>query len=243
MDDAGRMCHLWEWNWRSPSMPRIVKFGPLAGVLIAALWLSVGPIDAQTTRCEDPLMLDLSGSGVRTTSEVYPVLFDLDGDGIRTKVTWSESKVDVGILWAEANGNRTVDGGPELFGNRTRLWLHHGWAAKNGMEALAQYDDVRLGGNADHLITKDDEIWQRLQVWIDRNHDGLMQPQESVKLQELGIESISLAFHVLPLAESLDGHGNVHFARSTFTRRIHVAKGSPTVKTFVIEDVILHEAP
>jgi hypothetical protein len=36
-------------------------------------------------------------------------------------------------------------------------------------------DDPAYGGNGDGAITHHDHIWTRLRLWVDRNHDALVQ--------------------------------------------------------------------
>lgn len=70
----------------------------------------------------------------------------------------------------------------------------------NGFAALAVYDL-----NHDGVIDSQDEIYSRLRVWIDANHDGVAQPEELHTLAELGVERISLHYRESP---RVDQYGN-----------------------------------
>jgi len=59
-------------------------------------------------------------------------------------------------------------------------------------EALLVYDQPKRGGNGDGLIDASDDVFPRLLVWIDDNHDGKMQRNELYTLASLGIASIAL---------------------------------------------------
>jgi hypothetical protein len=69
----------------------------------------------------------------------------------------------------------------------SREILTNGTKAKNGYDALAQYDL-----NEDNLIDSNDNIFNLLQVWIDKNEDGISSKDELFTLSQLGIKSLSL---------------------------------------------------
>ena len=75
----------------------------------------------------------------------------------------------------------------------------------NGFAALAVYDDPSRGGNNNGIIDPQDQIWPKLRVWIDANHDGVSQAGELHTLLSLGIKGIDLEY--IP-SERVDGHGN-----------------------------------
>ena len=132
----------------------------------------------------DPLIFDLDGDGIRTTSLDYSTAyFDLDGDGFAEKVAWVGD--GDGLLTLDRNGDGTVTNGQELFGDRTRLI--NGEYATSGFEALREFDD-----NNDGKIDAKDNVYSKLKMWQDINHDGLSQSEELKSLADLGIVSIGL---------------------------------------------------
>lgn len=69
---------------------------------------------------------------------------------------------------------------------------------EDGAKALAQYDRREFGGNNDGRIDANDRVFKKLRLWIDKNHDGISQPDELARLDSLGIQSFSLdAVHFL----------------------------------------------
>ena len=96
-----------------------------------------------------------------------------------------------------------IDDGGELFGNHTRLV--DGTFASNGYEALAQYDEVINGGNANGFIDPGDAVFARLRIWTDWNHDGRTDPGELLTLSEAGIVAIDLDYH---FSHKQDRYGN-----------------------------------
>lgn len=69
---------------------------------------------------QSPLILDLNGDGVKTTS-IFDgsVYFDHDGNGFAEKTGWVST--DDGLLVRDINGNGLIDNGSELFGSNTLL--------------------------------------------------------------------------------------------------------------------------
>lgn len=64
-----------------------------------------------------PLILDLDGDGVETTSLKERTFFDHDGNGFAEQTAWSAD--DDGILVYDRNNNGVIDSGAELFGDNT----------------------------------------------------------------------------------------------------------------------------
>ncbi|MDR0903427.1 MAG: hypothetical protein LBM59_02210 [Ruminococcus sp.] len=130
-----------------------------------------------------PLVIDLDGNGFETTGQAGGVYFDLDSNGFAEKTSWIAGGND-GFVTLDLNENGIIDGGEELFGNYTKL--SDGTLAKDGFEALAEYDT-----NADGKIDSSDEIYDKLQVWVD-NGNGTTESSELHSLSDLGIASIGL---------------------------------------------------
>jgi hypothetical protein len=156
----------------------------------------------------DPLVLDLDGDGIETVgiNPLAPVLFDHDNDGVRTGTGWIKS--DDGLLVLDRNGNGTIDGGAELFGDNTPSAA--GALAANGFIALQGQDS-----NADGQINSQDTSYTQLRVWRDLNQDGISQAGELQTLSQAGIASIGVA----GTATNVDlGNGNTQIASGSFTR-------------------------
>lgn len=186
--------------------------------------------------CNSPLLLDLNGDGIRTTTGWHPVRFDFDGDGTQEITAWTAADGEEGFLWLDLNANKAVDNGRELFGDSTLLPT--GETSRHGFEALAVYDRSELGGNGDGLITDNDFIWRFLRLWIDRNHDGISQPREVRHLTAEGVVSISLDYVE---SRDYDDAGNLHLYQSTFERRVNRQFGPPYLRTQEAHDVYFLE--
>ena len=130
----------------------------------------------------DPLVLDLSGSGIVPTAlgtagaaGASTTHFDFTGDGFAVRTAWVPA--GSGILVLDANGNGLVDGASELFGSSNQ----------DGFNVLESYD-----ANHDGVIDASDPVWSKLKVWQDANGNGQVDPGEMRSLEEAGIASISL---------------------------------------------------
>jgi hypothetical protein len=88
------------------------------------------------------LVLDLDGDGIESVglNAINPLMFDLTGTGVKTSVGWI--KPDDGFLVLDRNGNGTIDGGAELFGDATPL--SGGGTASNGFTALTDLDSLNI---------------------------------------------------------------------------------------------------
>jgi len=133
------------------------------------------------------------------------------GSGRRIKVAWTVPNGDQGWLALDRNGNGVIDDGTELFGNHTPQPLSDD---PNGFRALAVYDSAEQGGNGDGVISAADSIYSRLRVWIDRNHDGVSQPDEIKTQADVGITEIYLSYQIV---QRRDRYGNVFRYRSRVT--------------------------
>ena len=138
---------------------------------------------AEKTRY-DPLIFDLDGDGYNVEKKELGANFDLDKNGFAEKINWTKKD---GFLCLDLNGNGAIDDGGELFGDQTLL--ADGTRAKNGFEALAQYDS-----NGDGVIDAGDEIFDSLRIWVDADGNGVSGEGEMKTLAELGITSISLGY-------------------------------------------------
>lgn len=129
------------------------------------------------------LAFDLDGDGLETRNDFSRVYFDSNNDGIKTATSWVLP--DDGMLVMDRNGNGLIDNGSELFGTGTTL--SDGSLARDGFEALAPQDS-----NGDGIINSDDANWSMLNIWRDRNQDGISQSDELSSLTQRSIASINL---------------------------------------------------
>ncbi|MDJ0835402.1 MAG: hypothetical protein QNK37_02735 [Acidobacteriota bacterium] len=138
-----------------------------------------------------PIVIDLSSDGFRFSGPEGAVHYDLYNSGIPVHIQWVERNGDDAFLVRDANDNGRVDHGGELFGNGTDL-LTTGEKASNGFVALAEFDLEAFGGNNDGVITKEDEVWYELHLWLDRNADGVSQPSELTYIMETEIRELGI---------------------------------------------------
>ncbi|MBF7684172.1 hypothetical protein I2F27_12815 [Acinetobacter sp. B5B] len=153
-----------------------------------------------------PLVLDLNHDGhIRTTSISDGTYFNLNNEGTKEKTAWIDT--EDGLLVLDKNADGKIDTGNELFGNYTQL--QSGKNADNGFDALADYDL-----NHDDQIDEQDDIYSKLQVWQDINHNGKVDQGELRSLSEVGITSIRTNYDN---NATIDEFGNAHKQTSSFT--------------------------
>jgi len=114
--------------------------------------------------------------------------------GHRMQFGWTRRGSHNAFLWLDNH----------LFGNYTEQPPSDD---PNGFAALAVYDS-----NHDGVIDSHDPVFSKLRLWIDKNHDGVTQPDELSTLPELGVYSISLHYKT---QRYFDANGNLFRYRST----------------------------
>lgn len=146
--------------------------------------------------CASPIIVDTTGQGFQLTSAADGVIFDISGTGDPGLIAWTDRKSGNAFLALDRNHNGKIDNGKELFGDYSEQppCPGGGRSCLNGYRALAEFDKPENGGNADGIIDSRDEVYSKLLLWIDANHDGLSQPEELHHLPELGVYSISLNY-------------------------------------------------
>ncbi len=128
---------------------------------------------AEDTR--SPLIVDLDGDGVETTTVDDGVYFDHDGNNFAEKTAWVGK--DDGLLVRDINDNGKIDNGTELFGNNSVL--SNGQKANNGFEALKDLDS-----NGDGVFNSSDTAWNEVKVWKDSNQNGKVDDGEFLTLEQ-----------------------------------------------------------
>ncbi|WP_430885365.1 calcium-binding protein [Fusibacter sp. JL216-2] len=155
---------------------------------------------------QTPIILDLNGDGIQTTSINNIAYFDHQDDGFKEKTGWL-SRED-GLLVRDIDGNGLIESGRELFGNNT--YLENGSKASDGFEALAALDK-----NGDGVIDSGDENFGELKIWKDANGDGNSQENELHKLSEFDIIRLNLQN---TLKNETDENGNILFMKGTYVK-------------------------
>ena len=153
-----------------------------------------------------PLIVDLDGDGVETTTTEDGTHFDHDNNGFAEKTSWVGK--DDGLLVRDLNNNGQIDDGTELFGNNSVL--SSGEKAANGFEALADLDS-----NNDGIFDNSDTAWNQVDVWKDSNQNGKVDEGELLTLEQAGIESIDLDYQN---SNTVDANGNTVGQIGTFDK-------------------------
>jgi hypothetical protein len=174
----------------------------------ASLRVRLAALVRQQIAPRDPLILDLDGDGIATTTARGGRLFDLDGDG-RTERVANVVGGDA-FLALDRNGNGRIDDGRELFGDQ------HG--AKDGFAELAKFD-----GNGDGTIDAADPVFQRLSL-LDRGG-------RQRSLADAGISSLNVQ-------DRTDANANLGGSRLTATSRYSRGDGIGGLIGNVVLDVV-----
>lgn len=169
------------------------------GTTMAALRFYADEIKEDSNQSVDPLVLDLDGDGIETTTLAsFSPYFDLNGDNFAERTGWIHR--DDGFLVVDSNSNGNIDDISEMFGN----------AGTSGFAALATYDS-----NLDGVVDASDNDFAMLKVWQDLDQDGVADNGELKTLTEAGIASLTVTpTSTTPVTQV----GNVIAATGTYTR-------------------------
>jgi hypothetical protein len=158
---------------------------------------------------DSPLVLDLFGDGIKSTTLEEGVRFDIKASGHKGKVAWIAGSArpgwDDAFLARDLNGNGKIDDGSELFGQATRL--AGGGLPANGFVALKDLDS-----NGDDKFDAKDAAFKEILLWQDKNQNGISESSELIALAQ-EVKSIDLMFQATSIT---DMSGNRILAVSKF---------------------------
>jgi hypothetical protein len=149
-----------------------------------------------------PIVLDPFSKGFHFTDITHGVKFRVTDNGPLLQMSWPAASSRNGWLVLDRNGNGVIDDFTELFGNVTPQPPS---SLPNGYLALGLFDKPQNGGNGNGVIDPGDSVFSHLRVWIDENHNGISEPNELHKLQEVGVFRIGLDYW---RSDYVDANGN-----------------------------------
>ena len=147
-----------------------------------------------------PVVLDLSGQGVRLTDmRSSTATFDVNGNGVQDRIAWATP--GEGILAYDPTGASTVN-------NINQIELSR-WSpgAKTDLQGLAAFD-----ANHDSQLDAGDPAFSQFRIWTDSNGSGTGNLETLV---EAGVKSISLTSDG---ARTNLPDGSIIYGQGTFTR-------------------------
>jgi len=175
-----------------------------------------------------PIVIDTASEGFHLTDLTNGVKFRELSGLEPVQFSWTDSRFHNAFLALDRNGNGRIDDLTELFGNLTPQPLS---ASPNGYLALAVFDLPENGGNGNGVIDPGDAVYSSLRLWVDRNHDGISQPEELFTLQEGGVFAIDLKYVE---TTRQDKFGNQCRYRSRIWNKMHGASEDRCYDVFLV---------
>ena len=163
-------------------------------------WLDLDRSKEQKYYFTDPLIIDLDGNGIKTLAAAVnrAVMFDDNANGIRNAIGWVDA--NDGILVRDINQDGKINNGREIFGDAYEL--KSGALAKNGYEALAEFDS-----NQDGKVDANDADFAELRIWRDVNSNGITDDGELLTLEAAGVKALNLEHTAVD--EKLEGDNTI----------------------------------
>src|SRR5688572_22914929 len=124
-----------------------------------------GDVGPSSGRSAILLPLGPGDESFRLTGPQDGVRFDMDGDGVQERVAWPETGVNAAFLVHDTNKDGTITSGAELIGSATYSDVN------NGADALLKMFE-RSGAERTGSIHLGHDLYNRLLLWADRNHNG-----------------------------------------------------------------------
>lgn len=169
-------------------------------------------MQAQAADQVSPVIVDMSGDGIRLTTSGRGVRFDLYNTGTKIQVAWTERGSDDAFLAVDNNFNGRIDNGGELVGATVN--------GERGLSELAMNDGFvsraeRSPSAVNGFIDSQDFMYRTLILWTDKNHNGESEEDELQSFADAGFQSIRASY---TLARARDSAGNVVEMKSTALR-------------------------
>ena len=120
----------------------------------------------------DPLVLDLDGDGIETTTLKKGINFDINGDGTDEKTAFATG--GDGLLALDRNHDGKITSGTELFGDQN--------GAEDGFMELAKFDS-----NNDSIISKDDPVFKDLKVMVVTGKNSELYALDCLDISEISL--------------------------------------------------------
>ncbi len=155
-----------------------------------------------------PIVIDPANEGFHLTGLSDGVDFATGPGKPLQHITWTNSQYRNGWLVLDRDGNGRIDDMSEMFGNATPQPPS---SEPNGFAALSVFDEPRNGGNGNGMIDPGDAVYSSLRLWVDRNHNGISEPEELFTLPAVGLFAMDLRYWP---DKKTDEYGNAFNLRS-----------------------------